>query len=97
LTRITPIGANQRDARPHFSEVKSQGVNCGRVAVESHGTVTRLIFSGSFCVARGPKLPGFLELLEAKSSFLELEGDAKLTAKLIDGFQEGRWRQSIEP
>ena len=46
--------------------------------------------------ARGPKLPGFLELLEAKSSFLELEGDAKLTAKLIDGFQEGRWRQSIE-
>jgi len=42
------------------------------------------------------KLPGFLKMLEAKSSFLELQGDAKLVAKLIDGFQEGRWRQSIE-
>jgi hypothetical protein len=46
---------------------------------------------------RVAKLPGFLKLLEATSSFLELQGDAKLTAKLIDGFQEGRWRQSIEP
>jgi len=36
LTRITPIGASQRDARPHFSEVKSQGVNCGRAAVEAN-------------------------------------------------------------
>lgn len=42
------------------------------------------------------KLPGFLKLLEAKSSFLELQGDTKLVAKLIDGFQEGRWRQNIE-
>ena len=42
------------------------------------------------------KLPGFLKMLEAKSSFLELQGDAKLVAKLIDGVQEGRWRQSIE-
>jgi hypothetical protein len=42
------------------------------------------------------KLPGFLKMLEAKSSFLGLQGDAKLVARLIDGFQEGRWRQSIE-
>ncbi len=42
------------------------------------------------------RLPGFLKVLEAKSSFLDLQGDAKLVARLIDGFQEGRWRQSIE-
>lgn len=42
------------------------------------------------------KLPGFMELLDAKSSFLDLQGDSKLLAKLIDGFQEGRWRQGIE-
>ena len=42
------------------------------------------------------KLPGFVKLLEAKASFLELQGDAKLVTKLIDGFQEGRWRQSVE-
>ena len=42
------------------------------------------------------KLAGFLKLLEAKSSFLELQGDAKLVSRLIDGFQEGKWRQSIE-
>jgi hypothetical protein len=41
-------------------------------------------------------LPGFQNLLEAKSSFLDLQGDAKLVSRLIDGFQEGRWRQSIE-
>jgi hypothetical protein len=46
--------------------------------------------------ATGFKLPGFLKLLDAKSSFLELQGDAKLVARLIDGFQEGKWRQSIE-
>lgn len=43
------------------------------------------------------KLPGFIELLEAKASFLDLRGDSKLLAKLIDGFQAGRWRQGIEP
>ncbi|NBV23906.1 MAG: BLUF domain-containing protein [Proteobacteria bacterium] len=42
------------------------------------------------------KLPGFIKLLEAKSSFLDLQGDTQLAARLIDGFQEGRWRQSIE-
>ena len=42
------------------------------------------------------KLPGFMKLLEAKPSFLDLQGDSELTARLIDGFQEGRWRQSIE-
>jgi len=41
-------------------------------------------------------LPGFMELLDAKASFLDLRGDSKLLAKLIDGFQEGRWRQGIE-
>lgn len=40
--------------------------------------------------------PGFVRLLEARSSFLDLQDDSKLVAKLIDGFQEGRWRQSIE-
>jgi Sensors of blue-light using FAD len=45
---------------------------------------------------RTTKLTGFLKLLEAKSSFLELQGDAKLVNRLIDGFQEGKWRQSIE-
>ena len=44
----------------------------------------------------GAKLPGFRKLLEATSSFLELQGDSKLTARLIDGFQDGQWRQSIE-
>lgn len=42
------------------------------------------------------KLPGFVKLLEAKSSFLDLQGDAKVLGKLIDGFQEGRWRQGLE-
>jgi hypothetical protein len=42
------------------------------------------------------RLPGFVKLLEAKASFLDLQGDAKVVAKLIDGFQEGRWRQSVE-
>lgn len=41
-------------------------------------------------------LPGFLKLLDAKASFLDLRGDSKLIAKLIDGFQEGKWRQGIE-
>ena len=38
---------------------------------------------------------GFRKLLAAKSSFLALQGDVKLVAKLIDGFQEGRWRRGI--
>jgi len=42
------------------------------------------------------KLPGFVKLLDAKSSFLDLQGDSKLLGKLIDGFQEGRWRQGVE-
>ena len=42
------------------------------------------------------KLPGFVKLFEAKSSFLDLQGDSELVAKLIDGFQEGRWRQSVD-
>ena len=42
------------------------------------------------------KLPGFIKLLDAKASFLDLRGDSKLLAKLIDGFQEGKWRQGIE-
>jgi hypothetical protein len=42
------------------------------------------------------KLPGFVKLLEATVSFLDLQGDAKLVTKLIDGFREGRWRQSVE-
>jgi hypothetical protein len=42
------------------------------------------------------QLPGFMKLMEAKSSFLGLQGDSKLVAKLIDGFQQGRWRQSID-
>jgi hypothetical protein len=41
------------------------------------------------------KLPGFVKLFEAKASFLDLKGDSKLVARLIDGFQEGGWRQSI--
>jgi hypothetical protein len=40
-------------------------------------------------------LSGFVKLLEAKASFLDLQGDSKLVAKVIDGFQEGQWRQSI--
>jgi hypothetical protein len=46
---------------------------------------------------RGKPLLGFKELMHAKSSFLELQGDSSLLARLIDGFQEGRWRQSVEP
>lgn len=41
------------------------------------------------------KLPGFVKLFEAKPSFIDLKGDSKLVARLIDGFQEGGWRQSI--
>ena len=41
------------------------------------------------------KLPGFRRLMRAKSSFLELQGESKLVVRLIDGFHEGRWRQSI--
>jgi hypothetical protein len=40
--------------------------------------------------------PGVVGLLEARSSFLDLQDDSKLVAELIDGFQEGQWRQSIE-
>jgi Sensors of blue-light using FAD len=42
------------------------------------------------------KLPGFMKLMHAKSSFLDLQGDSKVVTKLIDGFQEGQWRQSID-
>ncbi|MGB8166287.1 MAG: BLUF domain-containing protein [Chthoniobacteraceae bacterium] len=38
---------------------------------------------------------GFLDLLGVKASFLGLQNDSKMVAKLIDGFQEGRWRQAI--
>jgi len=41
------------------------------------------------------ELPGFLKLMKPKSSFLDLRGDSKLAAKLIDGFREGCRRQSI--
>jgi diadenosine tetraphosphate (Ap4A) HIT family hydrolase len=42
------------------------------------------------------KIPGFVALLDAKPSFLHLHGDTKLVAKLINGFQDGQWRQSPE-
>ncbi len=42
------------------------------------------------------KLPGFVKLLEAKASFLDLQGDAALVTRLVDGFQDGQWRQSVE-
>ena len=41
-------------------------------------------------------LPGFVKLLEAKSSFLDLKGDSNLVGRLIDGFQDGQWRQSVQ-
>lgn len=41
------------------------------------------------------ELPGFIKLLNAKSSFLDLKGESRLVANLIDGFQDGRWRQSV--
>ena len=44
---------------------------------------------------QGSRLEGFRELFASKSSFLDLKGDAKLVGKLIDGFQDGRWRQGI--
>jgi hypothetical protein len=40
-------------------------------------------------------LTGFLKYMKAKSSLLDLQGDSKLVARLIDGFHEGRWRQSV--
>lgn len=42
------------------------------------------------------KLPGFMKLLDAKASFLDLRGDSKLIGRLVDGFQEGKWRQGVE-
>jgi Sensors of blue-light using FAD len=39
--------------------------------------------------------PGFMELLNASSSFLDLQGDAKLLGRLVDGFQDGNWRQFV--
>jgi Sensors of blue-light using FAD len=41
-------------------------------------------------------VPGFMELFNATSSFLDLQkGDAKLVGKLVDGFQDGLWRQHV--
>jgi hypothetical protein len=42
------------------------------------------------------KLPGFVKLFEAKSSFLELKGDSKLVSRMLDGFQDGKWRQNVQ-
>ena len=42
-------------------------------------------------------LPGYLKLMDAKASFLDLQGDSKLVGRLVDGFQDGKWRQSVEP
>ena len=42
------------------------------------------------------KLPGFVKFLHAKSSFLDLKGDAKLVGRLIDSFHDGHWRQSVQ-
>ena len=46
--------------------------------------------------AKASKLPGFIKLLDAKASFLDLQGDRRLTARLLDGFQDGLWRQGVE-
>lgn len=41
------------------------------------------------------QLTGFVKLMDAQSSFLDLHGDTEMVGKLIDGFQQGRWRQSV--
>jgi hypothetical protein len=42
------------------------------------------------------KLPGFVKLFGATPSFPELKGDHQLVSRLISGFKDGGWRQSIE-
>lgn len=51
---------------------------------------------GFVAVEAASKLPGFVKLMAATSSFLDLQGDSEWVAKLIDGFQEGRWRQCVD-
>ena len=42
------------------------------------------------------RLPGFVKLLEAKSTFLDLQPDSELVNRLIEGFRDGQWRRGIE-
>ncbi len=41
-------------------------------------------------------LIGFVNFFNAKSSFLDLQGDSNLVSRLIEGFQDGQWRQHVE-
>ena len=42
------------------------------------------------------KLPGFVSLFKANTSFLDLKGDPALLRRLIEGFHIGQWRQSVQ-
>lgn len=39
--------------------------------------------------------PGFVDLLNATASFLDLQRNHTLVGRIVDGFHEGRWRQHI--
>jgi hypothetical protein len=42
------------------------------------------------------KLPGFVRLMQANTTFLDLKGDSALVGRLVDGFHTGEWGQTVE-
>ncbi len=40
-------------------------------------------------------IPSFMDIVLAKSLFVELKGDAKFVGRLVNGFQVGKWRQFV--
>jgi len=41
--------------------------------------------------------PGFCDYFLSHSSLLDLTGEPKTVARVVDGFRDGQWRQYIEP
>jgi len=84
---------------PLFEQIKSDPRH-SKILLLSRSNIEHLNFAewsmGFVDLDRmAAKLPGFVKLLKANSSFLELQGDSKLVGRLIDGFQDGKWRQSV--
>lgn len=81
----------------------------GRIEQDKRHQDVRLIFRGQieernfgewrmgFCrPVNAEDIPGFVDLFRSMSTNdLDLEANAKRVEKLIDGFKEGRWRQSV--
>ena len=41
-------------------------------------------------------LPGFVKLMEAKSTFLDVLPDSEIVDRLVEGFRDGQWRRSVK-